>query len=431
MFLATLSLCVLAASPQEPLLKSPDQQKIAQKLGEYVEARMANDAKKQEKAMDAFRKEFDRLGKKLNDGLGLLSSPADLEAILQGAGSWAKGEAGPGKISTGKVPGQPAWVSWAFWAPKAYDPKETNYPLVLWVLPSGTVPRNWLTEASGASPLAETHTFAAVALPKPGEGDDTYATKAVMTALRGAHTVFRTDHNRILLAAEGSACSDALEIANRFPHRFAALAFVKPEGAPPESRNLGGVPVYVAGNAEEWSKALGESKAVVVSGESDAGKLAEWAGAQKRTPYPTAIQFYPSHNSSRQSYWVRIAPEWTMGADDKIDLDPAKRPTVDVKVDREKNRITAQVSRVEKIEFLLNDQIVDLEKPIAIEVNGKVTEVKKGRDLAFLVDQFERSGDRGCVFCASFLLSEIPKPEGDKAAADGASGNADGEAKKN
>jgi hypothetical protein len=251
-----------------------------------------------------------------------------------------------------------------------------------------------------------------------------------MIALRGALTIFRTDHNRILLAAEGSACSDALEIANRFPHRFAALAFVKPEGAPPECRNLGGVPVYVAGNAEEWSKALGDSKAAVVSGESDAGKIAEWAGAQKRMPYPTAIQFHPSHNSSQQSYWVRIAPEWSIGADDKIDLDPAKRPSVDVSVDRDKNRITARVSRVKRIEFLLNDQLVDLEKPIAIEVNGKVTEVKKARDLAFFVDQFERSGDRGSVFCASFLLSEIPKPEEDKSEADAASGGADGEAKK-
>ncbi|MBK9383888.1 MAG: alpha/beta hydrolase [Planctomycetes bacterium] len=427
MLLATLSLCLLAAAPQEPLLKPADQQKIAQKLGEYIDAKIANDAKKQEKAIDAFRKEFDKLGKKLNNGLGLLSSPVDLEAILQGAGTWAKGEAGPGKVSTGKSEAQPAWVSWSFWAPKTYDPKDLTHPVVLWVLPIGTNPRQWLTDLSTASPLAETHAMAAIALPKPEEGD---ATKAVMIALRGALTVFRADHNRVVLGSEGASCGLAMELANRFPHRFAGIVFSSPAGAPPECRNLSGVPCFVGGNAAEWSKALGDAKAAVVSGETDAGKVAEWVGAQKRSPYPTSINFYPAHNSSRQSYWVRVVPEWSIGANNQILLDADKRPSVEVKVERDKNRITAQVARVERIEFLLNDTIVDLEKPITIEVNGKVTEVQKKRDLAFVIDQFERSGDRGCAFCASFLLSEIPKSESEKAAGEPAKGDAADGAKK-
>ncbi|MBL8901153.1 MAG: hypothetical protein JNM84_26235 [Planctomycetes bacterium] len=428
MLLATLSLCVLAAAPQDPLLKPVDQQKISQKLGEYIDARQAGDAKKQEKAIDAFRKEFDKLGKKLNNGLGLLSSPPDLEAILQGAGTWAKGEAGPGKVSTGKSEGQPAWASWASWAPKTYDPKDVTYPVLLWVLPNGINPREWLTNHSAASPLAETHAMVAIAVPKPADGD---ATKAVMgIALRGALTMFRADHNRIVLGSEGESCSLAVELANRFPHRFAGIVFNGPSGAIPECRNLSGVPCYVAGNAEEWSKALGEAKAALVSGESDAGKIAEWVGAQKRSPYPTEINFYPAHNSSRQSFWVRVVPEWSIGANNQILLDADKRPSVEVKVERDKNRITAKVARVERIEFLLNDAIVDLEKPITIEVNGKVTEVQKKRDLAFVIDQFERSGDRGCAFCAAFLLSEIPKSESEKAAAEEAKKtDADGEKK--
>jgi hypothetical protein len=265
-------------------------------------------------------------------------------------------------------------------------------------------------------------------MPKPEEGD---AMKAVMgIALRGVLTTFRADHNRVVLGAEGASCVLALEMANRFPHRFAGIVLSSPAGTPPECRNLSGLPCFVGGNAEEWSKALGDAKAAVVSGETDAGKVAEWVGAQKRGPYPTAISFYPSHNSSRQSFWVRVVPEWSIGANNQIILDADKRPSIEVKVERDKNRITAQVARVERIEFLLNDTLVDLEKPITIEVNGKVTEVQKKRDLAFVLEQFERSGDRGCAFCASFLLSEIPKSESEKAAADPAKGaSADGDKK--
>lgn len=412
MILATLSLCVFASLPQDPLLKPADQQKIASKLADYVDAKIAEDVKKEAKNYEAFEKEFDRLGKKLNKGQGLLSSPIDIDEILQAAGSWVKSEGGPGKVSTGKSIG-PSWISWAHWAPKSYDPKIGNYPVVLWIVPNGTNARNFVNDASSNSPLAETHILVATTLPKAEEGD---ATAAAMLTLNGALSTFRADHNRVFLAAEGETCGLVLSLANRFPQRFAGVILLAPAGKPSECLNLSGISVYLGGNAEPWQTALQAAKAKVTTGETAPANLAEWVPNQQRDPYPVEITFHPPHRSAKQSYWVRLEPDWTIGTDNQIDLDPEKRPNIVVKVDREKNRITADVKRVSRIEFLLNDKLVDLENPITIEVNGKVTEIKKERDMKFMLEQFLRSGDRGSSFCASVLINDIQSTESEKPA---------------
>ena len=117
-----------------------------------------------------------------------------------------------------------------------------------------------------------------------------------------------------------------------------------------------------------------EGKGGYPFGES-ADDIIAWMNKCKRDIFPKKVVIEPNLDTFRAGYWVNL------GRTDPLAPIPVEqRPRAVVEVDRETNRITLTTTGVSDVGLLLNDDIVDLDKPVVIEVNGKVIEEKLSRD---------------------------------------------------
>jgi predicted esterase len=88
-------------------------------------------------------------------------------------------------------------------------------------------------------------------------------------------------------------------------------------------------------------------------------------------------------------------------ADDAAKVEPKDvlPPTFQVTVDRENNKLKIQCHRIQGFQVFLNDLILDLDKDVTFEVNGKIVfNGRPERSFAEMLDQVTGSGDWTRVF---------------------------------
>ncbi len=125
-------------------------------------------------------------------------------------------------------------------------------------------------------------------------------------------------------------------------------------------RNIGPVPVYVVDNPALAADLRAAGHDHMTSGDGGAA-LRDWLEPLRRAP-PLAFRWIAAGHNRVLPYWMNL---------DGVDWD-AERRRVQVRVRGHDGAIEIGTEGIREISLFLNDEIVDLDQPIRIEVNGRV-----------------------------------------------------------
>lgn len=230
------------------------------------------------------------------------------------------------------------------------------------------------------------------------------------------------DPNRIYIMGFSSGGYGTIQLGPAMPDRFAAFATsaAATEGMRPE--NLYNLPwLYQVGEndtmydraklhqqmAAEMDKLKADNpkgyehevKQIKGSGHGfDDRGVPAWLATHTRNPYPQKVVWWQNHEGRESSnpvrhqwYWLAIDPEF------KRDKSGTKK----IVAERDGQKINLTVEGYDKVTVRLNDDMVDLEQPVTITVNGKEAfSGKVERKLATLVKTFEEKKDITYAFPA-------------------------------
>ena len=420
-------------------------------------ARLKKNARKRKREFFA---EFEKQGKDVGS---LLKHIGDLTAITDGCFQYPKQSNG-GKTKELKVfpkarkPKLPLRYSLRY--PKAYKP-DRNWPLI-YCLPN-KVGRDWVASKKyldAAYPATNSATLDnyLIAVPRiPKEMDlsvivdvrkeDDAAEKVrigrVLGIMGAVFKEFPVNTDRVFLEASGSSVPFAVRLASLFPDRFCGLILKDPPDNAMENLvadNFGNIAMLVLytekskAMASSFAAALPTCKSQAAKDElpmgSDAGEIAAWAGNVVRNVYAKHIVLAQASNLYKKAYWVEIRESVSLG---QIPLD--ERPRIEVTADRAKNKVTIKARNVSEVRILLNDLLVDLDKEINFDLNGKIVKVKRSRNKNLLWDTDRgfvvSRGDPRFLFLTvlSFPISEPANGDDGGESTDASAGSASKDAK--
>lgn len=392
---------VLAAPAQgTPKAEAPTEKKgelterETKELGECLRGALdpakQNDLAKKEKAVGELRKFLEKVGKTRNSKeplQGGLALCADLSKGLHLANGYKLEGTKPGKVSTMTTGPKDNPISYALWVPKAYKPNESSYPLLL-CFPgtkdgkplSGEVylQDNWIDGA-----IREKVLIAALNLPadtkswteqqaadgKPG------GVAVAMLTLRDLGARYAIDFDRIYVCGREAGVPAAVSLGSRFPQNFAGIIGRAGDCGDVTADNFRNLPTFFSGGGakvgefEEAGKKLGYDSCTVKADGTEADAIA-WLDAHPRVSNPPKITLVPKPFPLR-SYWMKIPP---------IDVSSGE-VRVDGEIDRAKNTITITGVGVRQVSLMLNDELVDLNKPVTLILNGTSQEAVLPRSL--------------------------------------------------
>lgn len=436
MFLAATLSLLAAAAPQgtapaspDPLLSTREQESIAKRLQDYLAAdaeyRDAEGVKDREKtgkarrsAKEKFEKEWDKAEKKGN----LLGSVIDLRAIFHNC--FERGR--PGHVGRMRLDSEGAF---GLYVPKTYKPKQTYTTIV--ALPGGTgaswqKPEDYYAATwDGCEPAREYLVHVPV-LPDGLEFDPIpdYTRKGAVAEEDRRHgTVLGTfgqvmknytvERAKVFLDCGRGTCGYGLRLATLFPDRFAGVILRDPV-AVDDIRlgtlcNLDILMLKTDDNAavvDALTKRFEEAcpgKATVLSAlgayphKESSMDIVNWLSDKQRDFSPAHVVIENNDDRFKKAYWANIAV-----ADSLLTTAADEKPRMEVKADRENNRITVDCRGVERFQLLLNDELVDLDKEFTIVINGKAITEKRSRSFRKMLDQMLVRGDWEYLFPVSY-----------------------------
>jgi hypothetical protein len=227
-----------------------------------------------------------------------------------------------------------------------------------------------------------------------------------MTALAIISREFPVDANRTFLVGSGKGFAAVEATAAAFPHIFAGVVGIG-DVAALDANNLGNfrnLPTLFS-RETEGTKAikakideLGFGNCTITGKPADDGTRTDgtpadtwaWIGKTVRTAYPRQISFAPKSDYARRAHWLSLE-----GARAQ------ENPRVEAKADKATNTITITVEKVADLVVYLNDELVDLDKPVKFVVNGTTHERMVERSAPEMIKNQYFGGDWGRVFTAS------------------------------
>jgi poly(3-hydroxybutyrate) depolymerase len=225
----------------------------------------------------------------------------------------------------------------------------------------------------------------------------------VLTAVRVAGARFSVDLDRVYLVGRGRGAPAAIAAANNSPQRFAGV--VTRAGEPGElgPRNFSNLPVLlISGGAqaqafEEQAKKLGfeHCTALPAGGEDE---LWEWAKKNPRRRAPVKVNMVPGEPFPSRVYWMRTASF-------------AFDSTATAELDRATNSVRIAASGVWRVTLYLNDELLDLDKPIRVVCNDVESTYTAQRSLGSALEWLrEGLSDTRCVYSARIDVDIVPRP---------------------
>jgi hypothetical protein len=411
--LLVTSLCAAALAGQE-VLKDHEVDKLATALGKALEKHGDTPGKERDKARAGLVEELEQVGKRLEAPKGselerALMLTKELGAALARTGKYKA--LARGRIDSFK---SPDGIEYSAWAPRTYDPKKQSYPVVLIVpgleqgkpmRPETLLQQHWLDaglrdQAILVVPSMPENTAAWSLASAPDDGPGGIA--VIMQTLKEVRDNFAIDYDRCFLAGRELGVEAAMAVAMRFPHVFAGVIGRSGDigDAPPDNfRNL---PTLLSGGGAqatafaEKAKAAGFDNCTLTANSTDA-EVWTWMQAHSRQALPTEVTLVPGSPIPNSAYWIQVPP-----------TDAKGNARVDAKADRETNTITITGGGVASVGVLLNDQLVDLSKPVKLVLNGAVQEHLIKRNLDVMLDMiFRGKSDPGRVYTA-FMSFDLP-----------------------
>jgi hypothetical protein len=403
--LAPVLLAAFALVPSDLKLKENDHKSLGKLVESYFTAR------KEEKGIfEAGQKVIDQiesLDKRLR-GEKVLASVADLEQAFRFAteGGLKETLKKRGEVAAHKV----GELNLAYCLPKKSS--KGTLPLLLIACGEGETPTAHLEAHWNDPTLREGMILVAVDLGKdvqswglfssPGSSSPG-GTVQLMTALRTIQEQFPIDYNKRFLAGSGKGFAAAETTAACLPFLFAGVIGVGDVAAQDLSNleNFRTLPsLFLKGG--EGAKAietklteLGYSNAQVLA-EGGPAQAWEWIGKNRRAAYPPHITYAPKSDRAGSTQWVSLSG-----------FQVAEQPRVEARADKASNTITIDAQKVANVVVYLNDEIVDLEKPVKFVINGAAHERKVERNPIDMIQNQFNVGDWGRVFTAS-VTPDIP-----------------------
>jgi pimeloyl-ACP methyl ester carboxylesterase len=357
---------------------------------------------------------------------------------------------GPAKTELGKVVEKRAKsdldgeeFKYAIHIPAAYDPTQPSPLLVTlhganmngnanagtdWI-------RTWLRSTAAAakyvivSPTTVRHTWAA----RQGHS-------YVLTAIRETMDELAIDADRVYLDGMSMGAGGAFRLAEHHPDRWAAIG---PRCNVPDIRqkqdktfvtmlpeNFRNVPVYWVVGAKDEKISIEMVRAAKGALEAAKGELVyrefpdgghdwnlekdeavlEWYEKHRRAPYPEEIAWKSYEKIFARAFWVEVTkrtepPPLIMVHLDMMGKESERRtelrPPALVRAKRNGNAIEIATEEVRELRVWLDDAMADLDKPVAITVNGRKMHdgiVKRSVDV--LIEEARRRRDPSMTFSA-------------------------------
>lgn len=452
---AFVSSCLLAAAaPVGDLprssVPSKDLTKYAKDLNAFFEALAASDLETQDKSLDAIEKEAKSQAKraKLDDPLKYV---ADWDLALELAkpedralkSHYGKGFVRHVFLDVGdpnpKKKDDDVSMVCLLSIPSSYGDGEALLPAVVGVKPKlglkGPELEAKVTEMANAlySDLLESAIVLIPLGPEQGAGRDRGTTEVegswmardglitFFTAFRVLLEQLRFDRSRVILDGWGEAGLEATQLATNLPSWFAGV--ISRSGDPGDELvlydNLRGVPLlYVNGAAEkrafdaEAFKArksdlsiLEEAGSALAPSEETRKAVATWIGERKRDLAPAAID----HKIGNIDFQF---VDWILASDPRLRANArpgdADFPHVKAEIDRASNTIKIETVNVLELKIFLSDALVDLDKKVAIEVNGKkISEKTYRRELRAMLENRFRTDAYSGIYTADVVVTDI------------------------
>lgn len=411
-------LLALAPHAADLKLKENDHKNLSKLVSAYFTAR-----DEQKGITESLQKVLDQIeatDKRLKS-VKILSSVGDWEQVFRLVAESRLKETlkKKGEVATQKwKSGSGIEISFAYCTPK--KPAKGALPLLLVACDSGEAPADHLNKFWNDPVLREAAYLVALDLGTKTENWGVFGTPdapggpfTIMTALGMLQKELPVDLNRTFLIGSGKAFAAVEATAASFPQQFAGLiglGDVTPVDLAnfENFRNLPTLFTRESEGVKSIQQKLGElgfanctltAKPADGGGEAIEGPASEtWAWVTKgmRTPYPTQLSFAPKSDYARSAYWISLEG-----------ITVSEGPKVEAKVDRASNTITIDATKVANLVVYLNDELVDLTKPIVLVVNGKTFERAVDRSGLEMVKNQYSVGDWGRVFTAS-VIQDVP-----------------------
>lgn len=391
---------------KKPALSSGDMRNLTKILGEYFDARRA-----QESDLEA-REELDELiagfeGKR-GEKRNFLSLVPEIEQAMRDSRSYSDRGVSKGKVQLRSIDESfGGKIEFAVLAPAKYNVR-TPWPLIVSIPDLGESLDDHLKNHWADPAVREGAILVAVGMPADEPMWNTIGSKEngggvarVMHTLREVRDSLNVDIERIFLAGKGRGVETAMTIANLFPDRLAGVIGRSGDAADIGPANLMNMGLYFAGAGERataFQKAAEElgHTAVTVQADADEQAVWKWLNEQKRRAHPTSVTLAPTTREGVKAYWLEM---------EGINIDD--RPTVKAKIDRETNTVTIDAERVSLVRVFFNDVLFDLDKPVKVVLNGVTTETLVQRNLRTMLNVAWFSGDYGRVYTAEMAF-DVP-----------------------
>lgn len=417
LLLASTALSFVAVPQEEGrYLKDRELSKLASAMGDFVEA--ASTRKGLLEAEQSVQSEMDKVAKKLKKAPvpDILALPADLGKALFLSRAYDKVRG----LKTGKVhdaeyeafekiiPGQGPLL-YSVWTPAKYDAKKNTYALFIAIPSEDEKPKDHLIEQwidqdirNGAI-VASPQMPADVSLWTERDG-----LARVMVLLRAITERYAIDTDRVYLCGRGTAgVPAAVHIASLFPDRFAGVigrAGDAGEGA--SAKNFGNLPTWFSGAGtratafQAEAKDLGWGDMVTIDPEGLEAEFWTWATNNPRRALPTTLTLFPGDPFPNRTYWLKSTSSYAEGS------------KVVATVDRELNQITIEGEGVTDVALFLNDDLVDLSRPVKVIANGQehVDQIPRSFRTCLQLVQSATSDPRR-VFVATMNYTLPAKPK--------------------
>ena len=339
-----------------------------------------------------------------------LQEPGEVEAALREALQPEESRLRPGNVRNltfeeGSFARAP--LEYAVRLPLDFGKQPGPWPLVLTLPEDGETPeqhlrdrwldRDFLKSAILVSPAMPEDRKAwsqVVVLGAPG------GLARMLTALRVCTETFDVDPDRVLCVGTGDGGNTALEAGRQFPQRFAGIACRASDAGIDQVDVLNNMPIHITGGGAKstaFAKLCEEKevKNVTIDQSPAEGPLTKWLLEQRRTPQPKEVRVVVGKPFPTRCYWVAVAPidPSTGGAYASAMLRP------------EANSIVLTGAGISFATLYLSDEMLDLDKPISLQVNGELREESVERSLRITRESLlDGISDLGAIYTAQLVV---------------------------